>query len=140
VKNYAIVLRVLAGAIFAVALLHLTLGAGAERLLGAAITDEFLQDPVVDSQNRFYGVSFAIYAVLMLLSATDLPRYSAVLRCLFCVFFVGGAARVVSAVVTGLPTWPVLGLTVIELILPPMMLVWLSRAERGGWKDPGLVD
>jgi Ni/Fe-hydrogenase subunit HybB-like protein len=54
---------------------------GAEVLLGAHVPADVLADPVLDSQNRFHGVAFTLYGVLLFLCATDLSRYAAVLRC-----------------------------------------------------------
>ncbi len=45
--------------------LHLVLGAGADVLLGARLPPEALADAALDSQNRFYGVAFSLYGVLL---------------------------------------------------------------------------
>lgn len=111
-----------------IGLLHLILGLGADAMLGAKITPAVMADPALDSQNRFYGVSFTIYGLLCYLCATNVAKYAAVLRCVLYVFFAAGLARLVSIAVRGLPTLPVLLLLTLELLAPPLLL-WLLRKE-----------
>ena len=125
------VLKVLAPIILLVSALHLALGASADVLLGAKLTPEVLADPALNSQNRFYGVAFGLYGVLLYLCATDLPKYATVLRCLLWVFLAGGIARLVSIATHGVPPPLVLVLLVTELVVPPLLLVWLSKVLRG---------
>ena len=56
-RALAIALRLAAPLFFVVGVLHLTLGVGADVLLGAKLSAEAIDDPALDSQNRFYGVS-----------------------------------------------------------------------------------
>ena len=62
----------------AVGTLHLTLGLNADVMLGATLPPAVIADPVLDSQNRFYGVSFALYGILLWLFARDMQRYAPV--------------------------------------------------------------
>ncbi|MGL5816089.1 MAG: DUF4345 domain-containing protein [Phycicoccus sp.] len=126
----AIVLRLLAVVVFAVGGLHLTLGVEADVLLGADLRTEAISDPVLDSQSRFFGVMFTLSGVLLVLCATDIPRYALVLRCVLLVFFTGGVARLVSIAVHGLPPPQVVALLVVELVVPPALAWWSSRAVR----------
>jgi hypothetical protein len=59
----AIVLKISAPVFILVSILHLTLGVGADVLLGANLSPAALADPALDSQNRFYGVAFSVYGV-----------------------------------------------------------------------------
>jgi hypothetical protein len=130
-RTLRIVLKCLAPVIVLVGILHLVLGLGADVMLGAKITPEVLSDPALDSQNRFYGVSFTIYGVLCYLCATDLPKYATVLRCILAVFFAAGLARLVSIATHGLPPLPVLVLLSSELLAPPLLLwvLWKQGAK-----------
>jgi len=112
--------------------LHLVLGVGADALLGAKLPPEALIDPALNSQNRFYGVAFGLYGLLLYLCATNLPKYATVLRCVLWVFFAGGLARVISIVTHGVPPPQVLALLVTEIVLPPLLHLWLSKALRAG--------
>ena len=107
--------------------LHLFLGPQADVLLGAELPASAVIDPVLDSQNRFYGVAFSLYGVLLLLSASDLTRYAPVFYATMWVFFAGGLARLVSIYVTGLPSAFVLFLLALELLLPPVLYILFKR-------------
>jgi hypothetical protein len=125
-------LKVAAPVFVAVGALHLALGVGADVLLGAKLPAEALGDPALDSQNRFYGIAFGLYGVLLYLCATDLPKYATVLRCVLWVFFAAGLARLVSIATHGVPPPLVLALLASELALPPLLHLWLSKALRAG--------
>jgi hypothetical protein len=126
----ALFLKIAAPVFVVVGALHLALGAGADVLLGARLSAEVLADPALDSQNRFYGVTFSLYGVLFYLCATDLPKYAAVLRCVLWVFFAAGLARLVSVATHGVPPPLVLALLVTEIALPPVLHLWLSKVLR----------
>ena len=124
------ILRLTAPGFVLIGALHLVLGPGAEVLLGAQLPAEALADPVLDSQNRFYGVAFSVYGVLLFLAASDLERYGPVLKVLLWVFCAGGLARLVSIALAGWPPPLVLALTALELLPPPLLLLWLARLQR----------
>jgi Domain of unknown function (DUF4345) len=128
-RALAIALKLAAPVFFVVGLLHLTLGVGADVLLGARLSAEAITDPALDSQNRFYGVSFTLYGVLLLLCSTNIPKYTTVLRCVLWVFFAGGLARIVSIVIHGFPPLPVNVLLAGELLSPHLLVWWLSWVE-----------
>jgi len=131
-RSLALLLKVVAPLFLLVAALHLALGAGADVLLGAKLPAEALADPALNSQNRFYGVAFSLYGVLLYLCATNLPKYATVLRCVLWVFFAAGLARLSSIATHGIPPPPVLVLLATEIVLPPILHLWLSRALRAG--------
>jgi hypothetical protein len=108
----------------------LALGAGADVLLGAKLPLEALSDATLNSQNRFYGIAFTLYGLLFYLCATDLRKYATVLRCVFWVFFAAGLARLVSIATHGVPAPLVLALLASELVMPPLLLLWLTKALR----------
>lgn len=121
------VLKLCAPVFLLVGLLHLALGLQADVLLGARLSADAFADPTLDSQNRFYGVAFTLYGVLLFLCATDIVKYAQVLRCVLWVFFAAGVARLVALAIHGLPPVPVIALLLSELILPPVLVLWLNR-------------
>ena len=131
-RALAIFLKSIAPVFILVGTLHLVLGLGADVLLGAKVPQEAMIDPVLNSQNRFYGVSFTLYGVLLFLCASNIPKYATVLRCVLWVFFAGGLARLVSVATHGVPPPPVLALLASELLAPPLAVWWLSKVKRGG--------
>jgi len=130
--SLAAFLRLVAPIFAVVGLVHLALGVRADVLLGARLPEQALKDAALDSQNRFYGVAFSLYGVLLYLCATDLGRYAAVLRCVLWVFFAAGLARLVSISTHGVPPPLVLVLLVSELAAPPLVYLWLSKVLRAG--------
>ena len=128
-RTFTLVLKLAAPVFFIAGALHLALGAGADVLLGAKLSAEALADPALDSQNRFYGVSFTLYGVLFFLCATNIPKYATVLRCVIWVFFAAGLARMVSIIIHGVPPPPVLALLAAEILIPPLLAWWLPQVE-----------
>ena len=124
----SLALKVVSPVIVLVGCLHLVLGLNAEVLLGANIGQETVSDPVLDSQNRFYGVVFTAYGFLFYICASNLTKYQTILRTLLWVFFAAGCARLVSIVVHGMPSNYVLMLLATELIVSPIALAWLSMS------------
>ncbi len=98
-------------------------------MLGATISPETMTDATLNSQNRFFGVSFAFYGVALYLCATDIPRYEPIFKALLFIFFLAGLGRVVAWVSLGAPTVPVIGLLATELLLPPILLIWFGRVR-----------
>jgi hypothetical protein len=124
-----LMLRLLGLVAMLVGLLHLGFGPGADVMLGAHIPPQVMADPVLDSQNRFYGVSFIGNGALLLLCATDIRKYSAVLRIVAAFVFLGGLARLLVIYLRGLPSAPVIGLIGIELVGVPVLLWWHARVK-----------
>lgn len=131
-NSFVIVLRISAPILVAVGCLHLVMGLRADVLLGANLPAAVILDPVLDSQNRFYGVAFTLFGVLLLVCSADVFRYSPILRAMFWTFCAAGAARLVSVGVCGLPTPVVLILLTFEIVAPLAMNRWLLSLEQLG--------
>ena len=121
---FSIVLKLLVPAFLAVGVLHLWLGVRADVLLGAKLAPEALADPALDSQNRFYGVAYGCYGILLYVCATDIGRYAVILDCVLFATFAGGLARMVSMGTHGRPPPLILVLLASELLLPPALAGW----------------
>ncbi|MDB5977035.1 MAG: hypothetical protein JWR07_3795 [Nevskia sp.] len=128
-RALVLVLEVVAPVFLIVAALHLLLGLNADALLGAKVSAEVAAEPSLDSQNRFYGVAFALYGVVLYICATDLRRFEPIFKAAMWVFFLGGIARLVSCAIYGAPALPVIALTVIELVVSPILLAWHARIK-----------
>lgn len=129
---FVLVLRVVGPILIGVGCLHLIMGLGADVLLGANVPSPVMADPVLDSQNRFYGVAFTLYGALLLLCSIDIRKYRVILQCVFWAFFAAGMSRLVSLVIYGLPTTSVFLLFAFEVLWPPMMVMWLGRTLTRG--------
>jgi hypothetical protein len=122
---FANFLRVLSLAAFLPGILHIVLGLNADLMLGADVSSQSLNDPVLDSQNRFYGACFMLFGAVFLVIASNLERYALILKCAIWVLFIAGLARGISVWLHGWPTPFIILLFVIE-ILAPVILWWFS--------------
>lgn len=130
-----LLLRIIAPGFVLAGLSHVFLGLGADATLGAHIPVDVLNDPSLDSQNRFYGISFTAYGVLFWIASRDLARYNILLRVLIVWFFLGGLMRLVSVALKGWPSDMVWALALSELILPPILWWMMRRAEQVDGND-----
>ena len=128
---FVITLRILAAAFIAVAGLHLVLGLGADAMLGVRVPPEIAADPSFDSQNRFYGITFGLLGVVLLIAATDLKRYGPMVLAVFGVLFMAGIARAVAWLLHGAPAPMLVVILVADLGLPPILYLWFKRLTRG---------
>ena len=69
-------LKITAPVFVLVGCLHLVLGLNADLLLGANIGADVISDPVLDSQNRFYGVAFTVYGFLNPMADTQAKSWA----------------------------------------------------------------
>ncbi|MGI9329033.1 MAG: DUF4345 domain-containing protein [Pseudomonadales bacterium] len=120
-------LKLCAIAFWMVSALHLVFGMGSEAMLGAHLGEATLTDPTLNSQNRFYGVAFALYGVVFWMSAADFARYRPMLLAALWLFFAAGVARLLAFALHGWPTPAVVALGLIELIGTPLLLLWILR-------------
>lgn len=120
--SFQIAARIGGGIMLGVALLHATLGMRGVGLLGVDLPNAVLINPVLDSQDRFYGVLVGGFGVLVFYCLRDLGRYAGILRIICWTVLAGAAARLVSIAVTGLPTVPVVLLLAVEIVLPVILL------------------
>ena len=81
----------------------------------------------VDSEYRFVNVFWLAAGVAVWWSLFRLRERSTVLRTMLVLAFIGGLARVLSAVVTGWPHPVFIASTVLELVVVPLVLWWHVR-------------
>lgn len=127
IKQFCLCLKVFSLIILSVALIHALLGTEGEVLIGAHWPIGLVKDATIDSQDRFYGVAFALYAAVLWQSSSDLQRFSPILKSAFIVFFLSGCARFIALGITGVPSKVIIFLWSLELISPPLLMWWHSR-------------
>lgn len=109
--------------------MHVTLGLGADQMLGAGVSSQTMIDAGLDSQNRFYGATFTLYGVIFFMAAANLARHLPILKATVWVFFVAGLVRFISVWLYGWPPPLITALFAAEIILPPILLLWIKRIE-----------
>jgi Domain of unknown function (DUF4345) len=127
--NIASFLKLVASVPILVGVLHLVLGLNADALLGAKLPASVIADPALDSQNRFYGVSFMLYGVLLFIGGSDLKRYLPMVRWALWIFFAAGLSRLPSVILYGLPPPLVMMLLLIEVVGTPVLLMRLHHSS-----------
>ena len=121
-------LRIFGVAFILAGFAHVVFGVGAEALLGANLSPEALNDPSLNSQNRFYGAEFMLYGVLIWMFTSDRRKYRDVFWVVMIFFFVGGLTRALSYWIHGAPSLAIQFLAITELVIPPMLLWWQTRS------------
>ena len=126
-KTLEFTLKLFAPVFYVVAALHLVFGLSADAMLGAAVPLEVSSEPSLSSQNRFYGVAFALYGIVLQLCARDIKANEALFKAAMSVFFLAGVARLVPWVQYGSPAPMVIVLLASELLVPVVPLSWYAR-------------
>lgn len=62
----------------------------------------------------------------------DLRRYEPIVVATLAVLFAAGLARAVAWGLHGAPAPALIGITAVDLLLPPVLIAWLRRSLRGG--------
>ncbi len=83
----------------------------------------------IDSMLRFYAVMFGAFGAALLWCIRDVERKGQFVRFLAVVLFVGGLARVISALQVGMPPPFYIGLAAVELITPFALWFLMMRVE-----------
>jgi hypothetical protein len=92
----------------------------------AAIPGAIPVNATMDSEDRFYATLFAAYGVAMLWCIKDIEQKSQVVYFLALTFLAGGFARLVSIAAVGLPNSFFITMTVLELLIP-FLIMFLQR-------------
>lgn len=81
----------------------------------------------MDSEDRFYATLFLGFGAGMIWCSGDLAARGKVFEALMAVFFLGGIARIFSAIAAGLPSPLFQFLGALELIIPPVTIAARRR-------------
>jgi Domain of unknown function (DUF4345) len=82
----------------------------------------------MDSEDRFYATLFLGFGAAHLWCARDPAQRGNLLLALQVVFFLGGLARLISWTQVGPPIDLFVGLGALELLIPPLLWLWLRKA------------
>lgn len=129
-RAFQLTLRALAAALAAVSVLHLLFGLKAEVLLGIDLPSAVQASPGLSSQNRFFGTAYGIYAIILWAASTDLARYEPLLKAALFMTMIAGLARLIPWLTFGAPPAPVIFLLATEVLIPPVVALWLWRLPR----------
>lgn len=129
-KAFRTILIILAIVPIATGLLDRLLGAKAINLLGPALSVDSLSNPTLNSQIRFFGVIWFGFGAALLLVASNVVQHITLFRLVAVFIFLSGFGRLASLIQFGMPAPPLLGATIVELVLVPMLYLWHVRLVR----------
>lgn len=81
----------------------------------------------VESELRFFAAFWFAYGVVALRTAPRVGVETTVVRALALALFVAGMARAAAWIAVGRPHALFVGLMIVELIGPPLVVVWQAR-------------
>ena len=84
----------------------------------------------MDSEDRFYATIFLGFGVAIIWCARDIVQRQRTFQFLLVIFFLGGIARIVSAIAVGWPNALFQFLGAIELVLPVLLYACLRSLNR----------
>jgi hypothetical protein len=93
----------------------------------------------MDSEDRFYATLFLAWGAAVIYCSRDLRRREALFAVLLLTFFLGGIARIISALMVGLPNALFIFLGLLELVLPPLFWWWHRAVATAATAEPPLA-
>jgi Domain of unknown function (DUF4345) len=106
-----------------ISLAHLAVGP--EAIIGGSAVN-----PTSDGEDRFYAGLFGCYGVALLWCARGVERKQVYVNVLAAVLLVGGIGRLVALIVVGPPDPFFVAMLVLELVLPPLMVLAAKRVAQ----------
>jgi hypothetical protein len=106
--------------VIGISLAHLAIGP--EAIIGGADVN-----PTSDGEDRFFAGLLLCYGVALLWCARDVQDKRRYINVLAAAFFVGGIGRLLAVIVVGAPHPFYVAMLVLELALPPLMVLAANR-------------
>jgi hypothetical protein len=106
-----------------ISLAHLAVGP--EAIVGGSAVN-----PTSDGEDRFYAGLFGCYGVALLWCARSVERKQVYVNVLAAVLLVGGIGRLVALIVVGPPDPFFVAMLLLELVLPPLMVLAAKRVAQ----------
>jgi len=119
-RVFQVFLVVVAVVVIGISLAHFAIGP--EAIIGGADAN-----PTTDGEDRFYAGLFLCYGVALMWCARDVQRKRVYINLLAAAFFVGGIGRLLALIFVGAPHPFFVAMLVVELVLPPVMVVAANR-------------
>ena len=88
------------------------------------------RNALLDSNLRFLGGVWLTLGLAAWWTVPRIERRGDVFRMAWGAVWLGGVGRALSMVLVGLPPWPFVAFTVLELVGAPLFIVWQRRVAR----------
>lgn len=79
---------------------------------------------LLDSNLRFLGGVWLVLGIALLAMLPRIEHETMLFRTLWLMVFAGGVGRLLSMGLVGLPPWPFVGFTLLELLGAPLFIAW----------------
>lgn len=100
----------------------------------AALPGSLDVSTTLDSNYRFFAGVWCALGIALLMAARRPESHGAVVRAVFGAVFFGGLTRAISYLAVGAPHAVYAAFIGVELVLPPVLMLWYGRAMR---REPG---
>lgn len=114
--------------VIGISIAHMAIGPTA--IIGAVAVN-----PTMDGEDRFFAGVFLCIGVALLWCARDVEHKRSYINFVAAAFFIGGIGRFLALVLVGVPHPFYVAMLVVELALPPLMVLAAKRVE-----EPAPVD
>lgn len=91
---------------------------------------------LLDSNLRFLGGLWLVVGLALFWLIPRIERETALFRVLWLMIFAGGLGRLLSMAFVGLPPWPFIGFTLLEIAGAPFFVAWQARLAAGATRSP----
>jgi Domain of unknown function (DUF4345) len=88
------------------------------------------RDPLLDSNLRFFNGLWLGLGISLLWLVPRIDTQTAMFRVLWGMIFLGGIGRLLSMLMVGMPPWPFIGFTALEIIGAPCFVLWQNRIRQ----------
>ena len=122
-RNLQLLLGAFGAVCVAIALTHILLGP-------SSIPGSVPVNATMDSEDRFYATLFLGFGATLLWCVRGVERKRGIIGALMVIFFLGGVARIISIFAVGLPGLLFVFLTVVELVLPMVVMTLQYQLAR----------
>jgi hypothetical protein len=85
---------------------------------------------LLDNNLRFFGGLWLVLGLALFWLIPRIERETALFRVLWLMIFAGGVGRLLSMAFVGMPPWPFIGFTLLEIAGAPFFIVWQARLAR----------
>lgn len=106
--------------VIAISIAHMAIGP-------RAIIDSVAVNPTMAGEDRFFAGLLLCYGIALLWCARDVQHKRVYVSVLAAAFFVGGVGRFLAILIDGAPNPFYLAMLVLELALPPLMILTARR-------------
>jgi Domain of unknown function (DUF4345) len=90
---------------------------------------DIARDPLLDSNLRFFNGVWLGLGLSLLWLVPRIDTETALFRILWGMIFIGGIGRLLSMIFIGLPPWPFIAFTVLEIVGAPLFIAWQHRIQ-----------